>query len=77
MKSMNLISMSQHRDDIAMPICGDLRVAGWSGAPAAPVAAARVRLVKGTEVKGHVGTFVTTGDVAYLPGTRVWSPPPC
>lgn len=76
MKSMNLISMPQHRDGIAMPICGDLRAAGWSGAPAASVAAARVRLVKGTEVKGHVGTFAT-GDVAYVPGTRVWSPPPC
>lgn len=67
MKNTNLITMSQHRDGIAVSACGHRAAPSW----------ARVRLVKGTDVKGHVGMFATTGDVAYLPGTKVWSPPPC
>lgn len=44
---------------------------------AAPVAAARVRLVEDTTVMGRVGKVVATGDVAYIPGTPAWSPPLC
>ncbi len=76
-----MIPMSQpitlRRDDLAVPTCGRFPASTWAGGIAANPAAARVRLVKGTDVKGHVGMFATTGDVAYVPGTRAWSPPPC